>query len=76
MDPVFQAGTTAAYREYSPGAVTALALFPATWLALTGAALRERRISRRAVALCAVASAPLHATAVAQQVYGIGARRR
>ena len=75
-NPVFHAATTVAYREYSPGLVTALALFPATWIALTAAAVREGRISRRAVALSALAGAAMHAGAVAQQVYGVGARRR
>src|SRR4051812_45695226 len=44
---VFHAGATAAYREYSPGVVSAMALFPATWLLLTRAAIREGRLSRR-----------------------------
>jgi hypothetical protein len=74
-NPVFHAGTTVAYREYSPGLVTALALFPATWAALTAAAIREGRISRRAVAVSAVAGAGVHAAAVARQVYGVGADR-
>jgi hypothetical protein len=75
-NPVFHAGTTVAYTEYSPGLVTALALFPATWVALTAAAVRERRISRRAVALSALAGAAVHGGAVAQQVYGVGAGGR
>jgi Protein of unknown function with HXXEE motif len=75
-NPVFHAGTTIAYREYSPGVVTALALFPATWLALTVAAVRDGRTSPRAAALSAVAAAPVHAAAVARQVYGVGAGRR
>jgi hypothetical protein len=81
-NPVFHAGTTVAYREYSPGLVTALALFPATWVALTAAAVREGRISRRAAALSALGGAAVHAAAVTQQVYGVraadggGPRRR
>jgi hypothetical protein len=75
-NPVFHAGTTVAYREYSPGLVTAVALFPATWVALTAAAVREDRISRRGVALSALAGAAVHAAAVAQQVYGVCAGRR
>ena len=55
--------------------MTALALFPATWVALTGAAIRERRISLRAAALSALAGAPVHAAAVAQQVHGVGSHR-
>jgi hypothetical protein len=72
-NPVFHAGTTIAYREDSPGLVTALALFPATWAALTAAAIREGRISRRGAALSALVGAALHATAVAQQVDGVSA---
>jgi len=72
---VFHAGATAAYREYSPGVVSAMALFPATWLLLTRAAIRQGRLSRpdawRSVAL----GAPVHAATVAQQVYGVGRRR-
>ena len=36
---------------------------------------RERRISLRAAALSALAGAPLHAAAVAQQIYGVGSDR-
>jgi hypothetical protein len=81
-NPVFHAGTTVAYRVYSPGFVTALALFPATWVALTAAAVREGRITRRAAALSARGGAAVHAAAVTQQVYGVrpagggGPRRR
>ena len=53
--------------------MTALALFPATWAALTAAAIREGRISRRGAALSALAGGALHATAVAQQVDGVSA---
>jgi hypothetical protein len=75
LNPVFNAGTPVAYREYSPGLATALALFPATWVALTTAAIHESRISRRGAALSAPAGAAVHAAAVAQQVYGVGADR-
>ena len=75
-NPVFHAGTTVAYREYSPGVVSAVMLFPATWALLTRAAIREGRLTRRAAWLSAALGAPLHAAAVAQQVYGVGARRR
>jgi Protein of unknown function with HXXEE motif len=74
-NPVFHAATTLAYREYSPGVVTAVALFPATWVLLTTAAIGDGRLTRRGAVLSAALGAPLHAAAVAQQVYGIGARR-
>ena len=72
-NPVFHAGTTVAYREYSPGLVTAVALFPPTWVALTAAAVREGRISHRAVTVSAFLGGAVHAAAVARQVYGVGA---
>ena len=71
-NPVFHVGATAAYREYSPGVVSGVALFPATWLVLTRAAIREGRITRRATALSAALAAPVHAAAVVTQVYGVG----
>jgi hypothetical protein len=75
-NPVFHAGTTAAYREYSPGVVSAVGLFPMTWALLTGTATREGRMTRRAAWASAALGAAMHAAAVAQQVYGVGARRR
>jgi hypothetical protein len=74
-NPVFHAGTTIAYREYSPGLVSAVALFPATWAVLTRAAVREGRLSARGAGLSAALGAPIHAAAVAQQVYGVGSAR-
>ena len=55
--------------------VSALALFPATWLALARAAVREGRMSRRAAALSAVVAGPIHGASGAQ-VYGVGSSRR
>jgi uncharacterized protein with HXXEE motif len=69
-NPVFHLGTTVAYREYSPGLVTALALFPALWWRETRRGLRAGRLSGRRVALCAVAGGLIHLTAVRKQVYG------
>jgi hypothetical protein len=74
-NPVFHAGATIAYREYSPGLVSALALFPALWVLLTRAAVREGRLTARGARLSAALGAPIHAAAVAQQVYGVGSRR-
>jgi hypothetical protein len=65
----WHAGTTVAYREYSPGLVTSLALFPALWYAVTRVALAEGRLSRRGAALGAIAAAVLHAAMVRQTVY-------
>jgi Protein of unknown function with HXXEE motif len=74
-NPVFHAGTTVAYREYSPGLISALALFPTSWALLTTAAVDEGRVSRRMAALSALLGGLFHAAAVAQQVYGLGGRR-
>jgi hypothetical protein len=69
-NPVFHVGTTVAYREYSPGLVTAVALFPALWWRETRTALRTGRLSRRGVAVAALAGGLLHLAAVRKQVYG------
>jgi hypothetical protein len=69
-NPVFHAGTTIAYREYSPGLVTALTLFPPLWWRETRRALRSGRLSRRGVAIAALAGGLIHLAAVRKQVYG------
>ena len=69
-NPVFHLGTTVAYREYSPGRVTAVALFPALWWRETRRALDTGRLSRRGVAAAALAGGLLHLAAVRKQVYG------
>jgi hypothetical protein len=69
-NPVFHLGTTIAYREYSPGLVTAVALFPALWLRETRRGLRARRITKRGAVLAAAAGGAIHLTAVRRQVYG------
>jgi hypothetical protein len=74
-NPVFHAGTSIAYREYSPGVVTAVALFPLTWLLVTRAAIREGRLTPRGARLSAALGAPIHAAAVVTQVYGLGSAR-
>jgi hypothetical protein len=71
-NPVFHVGTTIAYREYSPGLVTALALFPRLWWRETRSALRSGRLSRRGVAGAALAGGIVHVAAVRHQVYGRG----
>jgi hypothetical protein len=74
----FHVGTTAAWRTYSPGLVTSVALGPPLWYRLTRLALAEGRLTRRAAAVGLAAAAALHAAAVAQQVFyvGRGPRRR
>jgi hypothetical protein len=69
-NPVFHLGTTVAYREYSPGLVTALTLFPVLWWRETRRALASGRLTRRGIAAAALAGGLLHLTAVRKQVYG------
>lgn len=69
-NPVFHLGTTIAYGEYSPGLVTALALFPGLWLRETRRALRSGRLTRRGVALAALGGGLIHLSVVRRQVYG------
>jgi hypothetical protein len=69
-NPVFHVGATIAYREYSPGLVTAVALFPALWWRETRRALRTGQLSRRGVAVAAGVGGVLHVAAVRRQVYG------
>jgi hypothetical protein len=69
-NPVFHAGTTIAYREYSPGLVTALVLFPALWWRATKRGLHAGMLSRGRVALAAAAGGAIHLSAVRKQVDG------
>jgi uncharacterized protein with HXXEE motif len=69
-NPVFHLGTTIAYREYSPGLVTALGLFPALWWRETRRGLRSGRLSRRRIAVASGVGGVLHVAAVRRQVYG------
>jgi Protein of unknown function with HXXEE motif len=69
---VFHAATTAAWREYSPGLVTAGALFLPLWAWTTRLAFQEDLLSGRAVAAGVVLGGAIHGTAVAQQVFFVG----
>jgi hypothetical protein len=69
-NPVFHVGTTVAYREYSPGLVTAVTLFPALWWRETRFALRRGRLSRHGVVAGVVVGGVMHLAAVRRQVYG------
>jgi hypothetical protein len=69
-NPVFHLGTTIAYREYSPGLITALTLFPPLWWRETRRALATERLSRRGVAAATLAGGVMHLAAVRRQVYG------
>jgi hypothetical protein len=65
---VFHAGTTVAFRAYSPGVATS-PLFVAVWALATRALLRERLASRQGVAASIAAGGAIHAWAVADQVF-------
>jgi hypothetical protein len=75
-NPVFHLATTLRWRERSPGVVTALALFPPVWWHITRDGLRTGALTPRRLAASALAGGALHAVAVAQQVFGVGRRRR
>ena len=72
----FHAGTTVAWRRYSPGLVTALALFLPLWLHLVRLARREGLLSRGELTAGTIAGGLLHALVVAQQVFFVGVARR
>ena len=74
FNAAFHAGTTIAYRDYSPGTVTALAQLP-LWRFLVRSARRERLLSRPAEVAAAGIGGAIHAAAVTQQVYHRGPGR-
>ena len=65
----FHAVMTGRHRAYSPGLVTALVLFLPLWWRVTRLAMREGLLTRRGVALAALAAGALHALVVARQVF-------
>ena len=68
FNPLFHAGTTVAFRAYSPGLASSL-VFPPLWRRYTRAALRTGRLGPGAVAAAVVLGAAIHVAAVAQQVF-------
>ena len=72
FNTVFHAGTTIAWREYSPGIITSLTLFLPLWWRLTRLALDDGLITRRGAVLGSAVGGTIHAGAVAQQVFFIG----
>jgi hypothetical protein len=71
FNAVFHAGTTLAFREYSPGLVTSL-LNAALWPRVTRAALADGRMRTRDLPACIALAGVLHAGAVARQVFFVG----
>jgi hypothetical protein len=68
---VFHTGTTLAYREYSPGLFTALAMFVPLWVGVTRAAVRDGLMTRRGAAAGTAVASLFHALTVAEQVYRV-----
>jgi hypothetical protein len=68
FNPLFHAGTTVAFRRYSPGLATSLAFLP-VWRRMTRSALHQGRLTRRSAVAGAVIGGALHAAAVARQVF-------
>ena len=69
FNTLFHAGATVAFRAYSPGVVTALALFLPLWWYLTRLALRKGLLTRRGLIAALVIGGLIHAVVVAQQVF-------
>jgi hypothetical protein len=69
FNTLYHSGTTVAYREYSPGLLTAVAGFLPLWWHLTRLARREDLLSRPGSIWAAGIGGAVHATAVVQQVY-------
>jgi Protein of unknown function with HXXEE motif len=69
FNTLFHAGTTVAYREYSPGLVTALGTFLPLWWHLSRLARREGLITPSGELLAGGIGGAVHASAVVQQVY-------
>ena len=72
FNTIFHAGTTVAWRAYSPGLITSLTLFLPLWLRTTHLALDDGLITRRGAVLASALGGAIHAGAVAQQVFFIG----
>jgi Protein of unknown function with HXXEE motif len=75
FNAAFHAGTTVAFRTYSPGLVTSLAQLP-LWWRLMRLARREDRLSGRAAAWAAGIGGLIHTAAVADQVFFVRADSR
>jgi len=73
FNPLFHAGATVVFRDYSPGLASSLA-FPLLWVRVTRLALRQRRLSRAALDAAIVAGGVIHGAAVAQQVFKLWGR--
>ena len=68
FNPVFHAGTTVAFRSYSPGLLTSL-LFVPLWWRLTRLGLRRGLLTRSGVLGASAVGGLVHGSAVARQVF-------
>jgi hypothetical protein len=68
FNAAFHAGTTVAFRTYSPGLVTSMAQLP-LWHYLSRLARREGLLSRRGSVAATAIGGVIHGAAVAQQVF-------
>jgi hypothetical protein len=73
-NPVFHAGTTVAWREYSPGLVTSILLFWPLWTLATQRAVKAGDLSPRQIIAAVAVGGAIHAAAIADQVFHV--RRR
>jgi hypothetical protein len=69
FNALFHSGTTVAYREYSPGLVSALGGFLPLWWHLSRLARDERLISDAGAISAAAIGGAIHTVAVVRQVY-------
>ena len=73
-NPVFHAGTTVAWGEYSPGLVTSIVVFLPLWALATRRAVNAGQLSPRRITVAVTLGGAIHAAAVADQVFHV--RRR
>jgi Protein of unknown function with HXXEE motif len=69
FNTIFHVGATMAYREYSPGLLTAVAGFLPAWWRLTRLARAEELISTRGNRSATAIGGAVHAVAVVKTVY-------
>jgi hypothetical protein len=71
FNPVFHVGSSVAYRDWSPGTASSVALFPLLWWRLTRGALRDRILGVGGMSVGIAVGGAVHAAAVANQVFGL-----
>lgn len=66
---VFHAGATAAFGTYCPGLITALVLYPPLFSAVSGRAISEHLLTKRAALVFFVLAGLFHAADVSRNVF-------